>query len=121
MPQPKFREQLTRLNIVLPAPLLLSDFYLVNNLVDDLVSFCGGATSTLAIPPVINGIWYDHNLGHTVDDLNMLVIADTPLSIDDPDLASFLEDLKFVAQIDFQQDLIWLTLHSIQRVTIADP
>jgi len=114
------RQTLTRITLFLPAPSTLRQHYLIDDVITDLVEFCKGATTSQQIPPVVSGYWLNLH-GLVEEDQNVLIIADAEQDIDDANLNSFFENLKFIAQIDFNQDLIWITLHKVERVATDDP
>jgi hypothetical protein len=74
----------TRITLFLPAPTVLSQHLLVNDVMSQLITTCEGATVTVDTPPVIKGLWLD--AGVVVEDLNLLIQADAPLRSDNRSL-----------------------------------
>lgn len=85
------RAVLTRITLLLPAPTTLPQHYLVGDVITDLIQICGGAT-----------------------------ISSQALALDDPDLSRYLDGLKLACQVDFGQNLIWVTVHRVDRIAAYD-
>jgi hypothetical protein len=111
-------EHRTRITLLLPEPTNLSQFFLVDKVITGLVQMCGGATASSYIPAIFDGIWMDGTTNQTVKDANMLIVADAPGS--PMNLVAYLDKVKQQCQIDFQQDIIWITTHTIERITTDD-
>jgi hypothetical protein len=119
-------ESRTRITLILPLPFLLREFFLLNAVLTDLTQLCGGISTTSMFwhpgkDPVIQGWWYDSNKRKTVEDSNVLVFGDVLLSATDDLLQDYLDHLKATCQEDFEQDIVWITLHQVERITTADP
>lgn len=112
-------ESRTRITLQLPAPATADQNLLVDAILADLIQLCGGVTATSSSPSVVDGWWLDiHNV--PVRDTNMLVLADAPLPPDDVDLLAFLDKLKLRCQREFSQDIIWVSVHRVERVSTDD-
>ena len=85
---------------------------------NELVQFCGGVTYSSSGNPFF-GIWED-DLGQLDRARSILVIADASLPINDTLLVAYLEYMKLRAQRAFGEQIIWLTVHSIARISTYD-
>ncbi len=112
-------ETRTRITLLLPAPTTLAQHYLVTDVFTELTQVCGGLTASSDIPPVFGGWWYDSV--QVVEDKILLIFADAPTVSTDPDLLKYLDGLKQQCQDDFVQDIIWITIEEINRITAGDP
>jgi hypothetical protein len=115
-----YLENRTRITLLLPSPTTPDQHVLVNNVITSLIKICNGVTVSSDSPPVFAGWWIDNNSKQLVQDVNLLILADAPVPLEDDDLMSFVVALKIRCQKDFEQDIIWLTLHSIGRVNTDD-
>lgn len=68
---------------------------------------------------MFDGWWLD-GAGVTVRDANVLITADVNVPTDDLDLLAYLDALKARCQRDFQQDIVWITVHPVDRVATGD-
>ena len=111
-----------RITILLPAPKTFSQYLLVNKVLSGMARFCGGVTYSIDIPPVFFGQWYDPQAASTlpVSDDIMLIIGDAHVSLNSANLINYLEKLKLQAQQDFSQDIVWITIHVIDRISVGD-
>jgi len=114
------RAVLTRITLLLPAPTTLPQHYLVGDVITDLIQICGGATISSQLPPVFDGWWDDRSGQPPQHDSILLILADAPLALDDPDLWRYLDGLKLACQVDFGQNLIWVTVHRVDRIATYD-
>src|SRR5262245_40681723 len=112
------REPLSRITLLLPAPLTLPEFLLLNDIIDHTVRYAKGATVSSLYPPVFDGSWLEG--GVVVQDRNVMIIIDTEVPAESPALAEYLDNLKLRCQQDFNQQIVWLTIHPIQRITTKD-
>ena len=87
-------------------------------ILNDLVQFCGGVTYSSSDNPFI-GIW-DDDLGQHQRAQSILIISDTPRPINDSLLIAYLEYMKLRAQRAFGEQIIWLTVQSIARISTYD-
>ena len=110
----------SRITLLLPAPMTLPQHFLVEGILTSLIDVCGGITVSSDLPPAFRGSWIKRD-GRKVDDTNLLVLVDAPVSPDEPGLLSYLERLKLRSQQAFNQDLVWVTVHEVQRITAYDP
>ena len=116
-PQP-----LTRITVLIPAPKTADEFPLVDSLIEELGEVCGGVTASLQTPPVFSGSWIDTQ-GSLIADNIMCIFADAPFLIDDPDIdfwLDWLEGVKGLYQEKLNQDIIWITLTPVYRITPHD-
>src|SRR5262249_2088750 len=84
----------------------------------ELVSFCGGITFSPTENPFF-GIW-EEEVGKNEDAQRILIFADAPYLINDPLLIAYLDYIKLRCQRDFGEQIIWLTVHSIDRISTYD-
>lgn len=112
-------ERRSRITLLLPAPAALHEFLLLDAVITELIQLAGGATVSSILPPVFDGWWLD-GAGVTVRDANVLVTADVNVPADDPALLTYLDALKLRCQRDFQQDIVWMTVQPVDRVTTGD-
>lgn len=110
----------SRITLFLPAPTTLPQHFLIEGILTGLMEVCGGVTVSSDVPPVFTGSWIRDD-GRKVDDTNLLVLADAPMAWDDPGLLVYLERLKLRSQQAFAQDLVWVTVHEVQRIIAYDP
>ena len=113
-------EARTRITLFVPAPGTLPQFYLVDKLLTDLLDACDGVTVSSDLPAVFAGLWFNDQTRQTERDANLLILADAPVPLGDAGLAGYLDRLKLRCQQDFDQDIIWITVHSVHRVTTDD-
>ena len=110
-------ESRTRITLLLPAPTNLDQFLLVDKILTGLVQVCGGVTVSTYLPPVFAGMWID-DANQTIKDDNILIVADAPTPLQN--LTTYLERVKLQCQQDFNQDIIWVTTHVVERITTDD-
>jgi len=109
---------LTRITLVLPIPRYPEHNRALRRILDDLVAFCGGVTFSPTENPFF-GIW-EEEVGKHEDAQRILIIADAPLPINDTLLVAYLEYMKLRAQRVFGEQIIWLTVHGIARISTYD-
>lgn len=114
-------EARTRVALLLPAPTTEAQYFLLDAILTELIQICGGVTFSPVFPPLFAGRWFDEYEGQTKEDANLLIFADAPVSADEPSLLEYLNGLKWTCQRDFNQDVVWVTLHAVQRVATYDP
>jgi hypothetical protein len=110
----------SRITILLPAPETLPQFLLLNDVVTDFVKFCEGATVSSWQPHVWNGWWINERKGMTELDANVMLIGDSLALMTSRALAYYLEHLKRHCQEVFDQEIVWVTMHEITRVSEGD-
>lgn len=113
-------ETRTRITLLLPVPTMYPLYLLVDQVLTDLILLCGGVTHSPDIPATFHGRWYDTNAHATKHDDLMLLLGDVHAPLRSQNLASFLDRLKHRCQRDFSQDIIWITVHEVQRVATDD-
>lgn len=113
-------ETRTRITLLLPAPKTYPQYLLVDKVLSDLVQVCSGVTLSSDIPAVFRGRWYDSHTSSTVTDELLLIFADAPVPWDSPDLTYYLDRLKLRAQQEFSEDIIWITIHDVRRISTDD-
>ena len=109
-----------RSRILLPAPTTLAQFLLLNDVVSEFVEFCGGATVSSSFPSVFDGWWVDQAQNPPVNDANVLIFGDALQERNAPALVTYLERLKRDCQHVFAQDIVWITVHGVVRITTGD-
>jgi hypothetical protein len=102
----------------LPSPTTQPEFLLLNDVITELIDFAHGATVSSLNPPVFDGWWLDQ--GRSIQDANVMIIADVAAEPDVPALIAYLDRLKRRCQHDFDQDIVWLTVHPIDRIATDD-
>jgi hypothetical protein len=112
-------ERRSRITLLLPAPATQAEFLLVDDVITELIRLAGGATVSSIAPSVFDGWWIDGG-GATVRDANVLITADINVSPDDAALLVYLDSLKLRCQQNFQQDIVWLTVHPVDRIATGD-
>lgn len=112
-------ERRSRTTLLLPAPATLHELLLLDAIITELIQLAGGATVSSILPPVFDGWWLD-GAGVIVRDANVVLAADVSVPPDDEDLLAYLDALKLRCQREFEQDIVWMTLHSVNRVTTGD-
>ncbi len=113
------RETRSRITILLPAPTAEAHFALLDRIITQVIQFCGGATVSSLQPVVFDGWWID-GAGQTVPDANVMIIGDAPVDLDSQPLEMYLDDLKRRCQHDFNQDIVWITVMPVHRITTGD-
>jgi len=109
----------TRITLVLPIPRRYTEqSRALRMILNDLVQFCGGVTYSSTESPFL-GIWRDDLAQHQRAQ-SILIISDTPRPINDSLLIAYLEYMKLRAQRVFGEEIIWLTIHSIARISTHD-
>lgn len=53
-------------------------------------------------------------------DANVLIFGDALVRPDAPALLAYLDRMKLRCQADFAQEIVWITVNSITRVTTGD-
>jgi hypothetical protein len=110
----------TRITVILPFPRTIAQLRLVNQLLTQLTLLCGGVTrSTTVISPVFRGLWITPNQVVQRDAIT-LIFGDIPVSIKSQNLERYLSRLKLRAQHDFNQTIVWITIHEIVRISTGD-
>ncbi len=113
-------EERSRIVLLLPAPTTLAQFLLLDDSISEFVAFCGGATASLPFPPVFDGWWIDQAQNPPMIDANVLIFGDVLLERNAPALVTYLERLKRDCQHVFEQDIVWITVHTVVRITTDD-
>lgn len=111
-------ERRTRATILLPAPTNLGQFLLLDKILTGLTRACGGVTVSSHLPSVFDGWWIDDTTGNTARDENVVIMADAPAP--STNLVVYLERLKRQCQMDFNQDIVWVTINQIERIATDD-
>jgi len=111
----------SRITLLLPAPTTIQQHILVDAVLTDLIRLCDGVTVSAQAPPVFDGWWFDDAAEQVKGDKNLLILADAPMTPDSAPLLAYLDGLKLWCQRDFEQDLVWLTVHLVDRITTHDP
>ena len=114
------QEARTRITLLLPFPALPQQFLLFDEVLSQLADICGGVTASSLSEGSFAGWWFDAS-ATLIKDSNVLIFADAPYLPDDQDLLDFLDALKIAAQENFKQDIVWITMHPIRRITTRDP
>ncbi len=112
-------ERRSRITLLLPAPADLPEFLLLDDVLTELIQLCGGITVSSLGPSAFDGWWVDV-AGRTVKDANVLILADVNAPPDASALLAYLDQLKMRCQQDFGQDIVWLTINPVDRITTAD-
>jgi len=107
----------TRILLLLPEPKNLGQFYLVDKVITGLVRLCGGATVSAHLPAAFHGFWVD-NADNTVGNDNLMILADSPRA--PSNLNTYLDMVKQRSQMDFDEDVIWVTTHVVERINTDD-
>ena len=113
-------EERSRILLLLPAPTTLAQFLLVNDVVGEFVELCGGATVSSLFPSVFDGWWIDRARNPPINDANVLIFGDALQEGNAPALVTYLERLKRTCQHVFGQDIVWITVHGVVRITTDD-
>jgi len=113
-------EPRTRVTLILPTPTTPAQHLLITDILTSLVQVCGGVTVSSRLLTGFEGLWFDPNDQQIKGDQNLLVLADAPLAPTAPALALYLDALKPRCQRDFQQDIIWVTIHPVDRINTDD-
>lgn len=112
----------TRITVLLPTPQTLTQYLLVDKVLTDLVLVCGGVTFSNDIPAVFFGRWKNDTSQRTIQDDILLIFGDAPVNrVYSGNLLYYLDRLKLHAQQDFNQDIIWITIDEVWRVSTHDP
>lgn len=114
------REQRSRITLLLPAPRTQPEYLRIDTVLTQLIEICGGVTVSSLLPSVFDGWWIDGQR-RTIQDANVLILADALIAPDARALNEFLDNLKRTCQQDFGQDVIWLAVHPIERIATDDP
>lgn len=110
----------TRITLLLPAPTTVSQFQLVDKVLTGLIRVCSRVGVSAMLPPGFD-IWrFNPNTLQTEQEGNLLIMADTPVPVGAPGLLVYLEALKLQSQRDFAQDIIWVTIHRVERIATHD-
>jgi hypothetical protein len=118
-------ESRTRITLILPIPDSLGQFFLLDEVITNLTELCGGVTTSPIFPEphhdsAFHGWWHDTRHGGVVNDANVLLMADAPLLGSNLALQSYLDTLKLRCQEDFRQDIVWITIHAVDRIAGHD-
>ena len=111
-------ERRSRITLLLPAPENPAEFIVLDEVLTELTRSCGGATASQITPTVFNGWWIDDGRVHP--DANILVISDSPLPHSDATLLAYLDSLKVRCQREFQESIVWITVHEVTRIATDD-
>jgi len=114
-------EARTRITLLLPAPLTPTQYTRIDQVLTELTQACGGVTFSSPNPSVFAGRWVNPSKEEPDGDDLVLILADAPVLPDAPSLAAYLSNLKLRCQRDFEQDLVWITVHRVDRITAHDP
>jgi hypothetical protein len=87
---------LTRITLVLPFPRYPEHNRALRRILNELVSFCGGATFSPTENPFF-GIW-EKDVGEYEDAQRILIISDAPYLINDSLLIAYLEYIALPTQ-----------------------
>ena len=117
MPQTENR---TRITLFLPAPTKPEHHKLINRAFTRLIKICQGFTSSTRAPSSFEGVWFDSTTNQLVVDQIVLILADAPFSMFDTDFLNRLKRMKLKLQRDFDQQIIWLTVQSVERISAND-
>ncbi len=110
-------EQRLRITIILPAPTDLGHFLLLEKILTGLARVCGGVTVSPRLPSAFEGRWID-DASQTIEDESVLIMADAPSG--SQRITAYLETLKRHCQMDFNQAVVWVTTHPVERITTDD-
>jgi hypothetical protein len=119
-------ETRTRITLLFPPPCTLWQHYALNDVLDELTKLCGGITRSMPLSAfdaakIFRGQWFDSVRGRVTDEEDAVVIfADAPFKMDNIALRTYLMELKIDCQCDFEQDIIWITIHHIDRIAAHD-
>lgn len=124
MPQ----ETRSRITVLLPVPSIPAAFAILDEVITDIVGFCDGATVSQQQPPIFDGWWIPKPKSARQPsppippryDSIVLVQGDTAVSRDSPVLWEYLDRLKLRTQELLDQDIVWITVHDVTRVTTGD-
>lgn len=114
-------ETRTRITLILPAPQTTIQYVRIDQILTELTQTCGGVTISSLDPSVFAGRWYNPSEEGTEGDDLVLIFADSHVPPEAPSLAAYLSNLKLRCQRDLEQDLVWITLHLVDRITTHDP
>lgn len=114
-------ETRTRITLILPAPLTPIQYVRIDQILTELTQVCGGVTFSSLDPSVFAGRWYNPFEEIPEGDDLVLILADAHVLPEAPSLAAYLSNLKLGCQRDFEQDLVWITVHRVDRITTHDP
>lgn len=112
-------ERRSRITLLLPAPNDLPEFLLLDDVLTELLQLCGGVSVSSLSPAVLDGWWLDEG-NRTVTDANVLIVADVNATRGSAALLAYLDRLKLRCQQDFRQDIVWLTVNPVDRITTGD-
>ena len=113
------QDPFTRIIVVLPIPLSPEHSRVVKRVLDEMVSLFGGVTFSPQEPPSFFGMWEDDH-GEVENAKRMLVITDARLPLDDPLLNAYLDYLKIRCQRELGEQIIWMTMQSLYRISTYD-
>jgi len=66
------------------------------------------------------GLWFDTVYQQIKGDQNTLILADAPVVPNATVLTAYLDALKIRSQHEFQQDIVWVTMHAVDRISTDD-
>ena len=69
---------------------------------------------------MFDGWWIDQAQNPPINDANVLIFGDALQERSAPALATYLERLKRDCQRVFEQDIVWITVHGVVRITTDD-
>jgi len=113
-----------RITLLLPQPTTRRQHRFIDLVVSNFIRICGGVTLTLkglptGLPSIFSGWWLDENQ-QIKGDAILLIFADAPVSLQSPALIAHLERLKLGCQRAFDQDIVWTTIHQVERIATHD-
>ena len=119
-------EQRTRVTVIFPHPTNQDQFRALQASLDEFVSICGGVT-TSTFPDwdkkdevSFLGRWLDPETEEVLNEPAILMIADALFSLEDVDFMENLETVKIKLQREFNQRVIWMTVHRLDRIASHD-
>jgi hypothetical protein len=113
-------EHRIRVTLILPTPTTSTQHLLVTDILTNLVQVCGGVTVSSRLLTGFEGLWFDPDDQQIKGDQNILVLADAPIVPNLSALNAYLDVLKTRAQHEFRQDIIWVTMHPVDRIDTND-
>jgi hypothetical protein len=116
----------TRITVILPYPANQYQLFSLHSALDKLTELCGGITVS-SLPDAGNegkiiflGRWIDPETKQTLNEPAILILADAPFALNDAEFHERLETMKVKCQHGFNQRVIWLTIHRLDRIASHD-
>jgi hypothetical protein len=109
-----------RVTLILPSPTTATQHLLLTDILTSLVQVCGGATVSSRLLTGFEGLWFDTVDQQIKGDQNTLILADAPVIPNVTALTAYLDALKIRSQHEFQQDIVWVTMHAVDRISTDD-